>query len=66
MINIDNKFDFGQIVYIITDKEQLPRMITAITLTKKDIIYECFAGTIQSKHYDYELSETINELIILQ
>jgi hypothetical protein len=65
MINIDNKFDFEQIVYLKTDREQLPRMVTKISITKVDIIYELSCGTLVSGHYGCEISEVINELITL-
>lgn len=65
MINIDNKFDIGQIVYLRTDKEQLPRIITEIVVTKGELIYGVYAGTIYSKHYDYEMTSDVNTLITL-
>lgn len=62
MINIDNKFDFGQIVYLKTDKEQSARMVTAISISKGDLLYELSCGTTVSKHYDFEITEEINVL----
>jgi hypothetical protein len=32
MMLIDNKFNIGDIVYLATDAEQLPRIVTAITI----------------------------------
>ncbi len=66
MLNIDNKFAHGDIVYLKTDKEQLPRIVTCIRVTKNDLLYDVYQGANFSSHYDYELSETINELIVLQ
>jgi hypothetical protein len=63
MINIANKFYFGQIVYLKTDKEQMPRIVTAIKITPHEIIYELFAGTVCSNHYDIEMSETADILM---
>lgn len=40
-------------------------MIISLKLVKTDILYELCAGTIVSNHYDFEISETINELITL-
>ena len=65
MINIDNKYDFGQIVYLLTDKEQSSRIVTSIKLLKNYLIYELTAGITVTQHYDFEISETINELITL-
>jgi hypothetical protein len=56
------KYDFGDIVYLKTDIEQLPRMITGFILRQKSISYYCSCGTIESAHYDYELtSERITD-----
>lgn len=45
-----------EIVFLKTDPEKLPRMITAYKVTKNDITYECVCGTNLSWHYDIELS----------
>ena len=36
---ITTKFDIGSIVYLITDKEQLPRMVTGIVIKASGIKY---------------------------
>lgn len=66
MLNIDNEYTFGDIVYLKTDKEQLPRMVTTIIVTKVDILYEVYSGVNPSKHYGYELSDTIDELVMFK
>ena len=53
---IENKYEIGQTVYLITDEDQKPRLITAIIVNKYDLIYEIISGTLQSNHYDFELS----------
>ena len=53
---IENKYEIGQKVYLITDPEQMPRMITGIIVNKYDLIYEMICGTHQSTHYDFEIS----------
>ena len=61
---IDNKFSFGDIVYLKTDKEQLPRIVTCILCYKQgELIYKLTCGTTQSDHYDYEISTEINVLL---
>lgn len=58
MMVIDNKYTFGDILYLVTDQDQLPRMVTAIIACPAgDILYELSCGTLSSKHYDFELSE---------
>lgn len=62
MINIDNKFDIGQTVYLKTDQEQLPRMVISIAVNKYDLLYELIVNTSTSRHYDFEISEEANVL----
>jgi len=47
------------IVYLITDPERLPRMVTAYKVNKYDITYELSCGTLVSWHYDFEISQSI-------
>lgn len=65
MIVINNRFEIGQIVYLTTDKEQLPRLITGIKVCKEgELLYEIMQSTLQSLHYEFELSAEKNiELI---
>lgn len=56
MMVIDNKFNIGDIVYVTTDQEQLPRIVTSIKLTMAEVIYVVFQSTVSSEHYDFELS----------
>lgn len=54
---IENIFDFGDIVYLITDREQLPRVVTAIEIYKAgEILYKLASGSQTSYHYDFEIS----------
>lgn len=62
MMVIDNKFDIGQTVYIKTDDEQKQRIVTSIIVCPNGLIYECFCSTLESKHYDFELSSERNIL----
>jgi len=62
MLNIDNKYDIGQIVYLKTDREQQPRMVLSIMVNKYDLLYELIVGTTTSRHYAFELSETVDVL----
>lgn len=62
MINIDNKFDIGQTVYLKTDTDQSQRIISAIKITVGHLIYEVCCGTNSSWHYDFEMSEQVDVL----
>jgi hypothetical protein len=56
MMVIDNKFEIGQQVYLITDTEQLMRIVYRIIVYKKEYLYCLTYGTITSEHYDFEIS----------
>lgn len=62
-IIIDNKYNIGDTVYLITDKEQLPRIVFCFIVYRQEIIYRTAAGTVTSDHYDFELTETKNILV---
>ena len=66
MITIDNKFEIGETVYLVTDKEQIPRMVTAFIVDKGTTLYEVINTTTTSRHYDFELSNEINVLLQTQ
>lgn len=55
---IDNKFNFGDIVYLKTDKEQLPRMVVRFAVSQNDVLYILAQGTTETTHYYSEISET--------
>lgn len=63
MMVVDNKFEIKQIVYLKTDTEQKPRIVTGIRVQKDDICYELSSGTDVSVNYDFEISETKDILI---
>lgn len=61
---IDNKLELNQIVYLKTDKDQNPRIITQITACANGGIRYCLqCGTQDSHHYESELSDTKDVLI---
>lgn len=52
---------FGDTVYLITDKDQIPRMIIEINIKPSGLVYFCVVGgTEVSFHYYFELSTEIN------
>lgn len=63
MIVIDNKFEIGQTVYLKTDKEQLPRIVTAIYVTSGSTLYYLCQGVNETKHYEIEINEAKNVLL---
>lgn len=56
------KYNIGDVVYVVTDKEQSARQITGITFRQTGVIYELTSGTTISHHYEFEISEEIDVL----
>jgi hypothetical protein len=62
MMVVDNKFSFGQIVYLITDSEQKRRMVTKIYLSPNGVAYQLTCGVNESDHYEFEISDEVDVL----
>lgn len=56
MMVIDNKFELGETVFLMTDPEQFPRIVTALSVNPNGIIYKLAQGVNESYHYDCEIS----------
>lgn len=55
-MTINNKYNIGQIVYLLTDREQCERIITCIQIVSmNNISYQLSCGIAASWHYDYEI-----------
>lgn len=60
---VDNIFEIGETVYIKTDNEQKPRVITGLIIRPAGhIVYYCGCGVDESCHYAIELSKDENIL----
>lgn len=56
-IIIQTEFEIGEIVYLRTDQEQLGRIVMGYRLQNKDtLLYDLMCGTLQSCHYELELT----------
>ncbi|HEX2868789.1 MAG TPA: hypothetical protein VHO03_17240 [Ignavibacteriales bacterium] len=54
---VDNEFDFGQTVYLKTDQDQLPRMVTLIQVGPSGhLLYYLSCGPTSTWHYEMEIS----------
>jgi hypothetical protein len=62
-MNINNKFELQQCVFLITDTEQLTRIITGIQISSNSILYRLACGVNDSWHFEYEIVEEKNYLI---
>lgn len=66
MIVIENKFNLEQLVYLRTDKDQLPRLVTGINIRQGDrLLYELSSGSTTSWHNDFEISVEKNVEVVL-
>ena len=59
------KYSIGQIVYLKTDEDQSPRMVTGIHLRPGSAAYSLSYGTSESTHYEIEIMKCKDELTAL-
>lgn len=57
MMVIENKYEIGQIVFLITDEEQCARLITGITIAPRGLTYRLCYGVTETWHYEMEISD---------
>jgi len=62
MMLIDNKFKIGDRVYLETDQDQHERMVTGFYIRHDSITYGLSCGTMETWHYDFEISVEKNVL----
>jgi hypothetical protein len=62
MMVIDNQYEIGQTVYLITDKEQEQRIVYGFEITQGSILYMLCIGTTSSKHFDFEIAKERDEV----
>ena len=56
-MTITLKYEFGDIVYLKTDPDQLERMVTRAIISPNGVLYEVTCGTTASTHYEMEMTE---------
>ena len=56
MITIDNKYKFGQVVYLHTDEDQKKRIVSGLVIRGQNIVYKLSCGIEESDHYDFEIA----------
>ena len=64
------KFELGETVYLKTDTDQLPRIVTELSISGSSmrehvVIYELSQSDLSSKHYSAEMSRNRNAHINL-
>lgn len=55
-MRINNKFSLEDVVYLVTDSEQTPHIITGIIVHPGGLTYMASTGGEVTEHYDFELS----------
>lgn len=53
---VENKYEIGQIVYLVTDPEQVPRMVTQVIVSPTGVFYKLAQGTVDGDYYEIEIS----------
>ena len=58
---IETKYEIGQFVFLITDKDKLKRIITNVTVSYNNSYRYCLQhGAVESWNYEFEI-DTIEE-----
>lgn len=61
ILTIDSKYELGQKVYLDTDTDQRPRIVTGIIIQPNSgLLYQLSQGSMVSNHYECEISEEVN------
>ena len=60
----NNKFNIEDVVFLITDDDQLHRIVTGIQISQNGLLYRLACGTNESWHYEYEIATDKNFLTI--
>ena len=59
-MTINNAFELENLVFFITDSDQLPRIVTAIQISSNGLLYRLACGTTESWHFSYEIASNKN------
>jgi hypothetical protein len=52
-----SKYGLGELVYLVTDTEQLERMVTGVKFNLNGLVYTLQCGVNESYHYEAEISK---------
>lgn len=59
---VNNVFEIGETVYLITDPDQYARLVYCVEVYRNEILYKVVCGSHSDSHYDFELSRDKNSL----
>lgn len=65
-MDINSRFNIGDVCYLKTDPDQLERFVTAIKINSNGLTYEVSYIADYSYHYDFEISKERNNLKAIQ
>jgi hypothetical protein len=51
------KFNLKETVYLKTDPDQLPRIVTGILIRPSHVVYYLISGIEETGHYDFEITK---------
>ena len=60
---VDTKYGLGDLLYLKTDKEQLPRLVSQILICTGGIKYALACGVAETWHYELEVTTEVNILM---
>lgn len=63
MMVIDNLYKIGDIVYVITDQEQIARVVTGIEIRPGSVAYLVSYISSEHRYYEFEISVEKNIMI---
>lgn len=66
-MTINNKFKLGEMVYLVTDPEQMVRIIVALQVTVDGgLLYKLAIGMSEQWHYEAEMSREKDVILATQ
>lgn len=60
-MNIEYKI--GDVIYLATDPDQLPRVVKGVLLNQSGVQYELGSGELNSWHWNFEITKKQNVLL---
>lgn len=55
--HFEHRYEIGDIVYLVTDVDQNPRIVTGFIIEEKQsLLYIIGCGSTDSRHFEYEIT----------
>lgn len=63
-MNVETKYNIGDVVFLMTDIEQLQRIVTGVLIRPRNaVIYYLTCGDTETTHYELEMVSEKNIMI---